>query len=703
MSMNASAPSFVPTTAASGGASSSTNDNTTPSRNKSSNSKQQNGKKRPNKKRTTTSSNANRDYNRVVSDLDDLNLVQVAQRTGGSTDKKGRVSLNHLLSFSFPERQEAPATSHRKPKVTSYQPFNKERFINANFRFMLNPTGNYIYQLADPDINFDWDTIEQVLISSAEAQSCPICLSPPTAARVTKCGHIYCLPCILHYLELRESKKNWRKCPICWDSIYEADLKPVRIMKPYAVSDHASNASSTATTTTTTTTTTTVTTLSCGVTDGDRVDMSLMQRSNDSTLAFPLSDTWPLPPNVTSNYMKPDAPLIPWHFTPGAMTFARFMLASPDYLRGEYNRDCVELNDAMSDAQGWGSAEEMPFIEKSLDQILAKMKQLKQQETKELALAIQTSDMMFEAVAKYAKKHGKTPSTHQPPAQTADPAEKAEQVPEAYRQYQLAHQAGEDIETTDRQATSTSNVAPHHRHHNNNSNSNNSNTPATDFFFYQAVDGQHVYLHPLDIRILKHEFGEYDQFPRQLQVQATSVQESTLTEDLRKKCKYLGHLPLACDVTFMEINVREIVSPETIQVYNQELVARVKKRKDKERKEDQRRKQAESKQKLMVVKEQEAERQMLENDPFFSMYRPAMTAEESEEQLSQALSESAASSAPEEEPVVPSAHAGGGQRTVWGTRQVMSREEELMMNQTHDWADHIVINKSHRKRRGRKH
>lgn len=28
---------------------------------------------------------------------------------------------------------------------------------------MLNPMGNYIYQLADPDINFDWETIEQVV------------------------------------------------------------------------------------------------------------------------------------------------------------------------------------------------------------------------------------------------------------------------------------------------------------------------------------------------------------------------------------------------------------------------------------------------------------------------------------------------------------------------------------------------------------
>jgi hypothetical protein len=97
---------------------------------------------------------------------------------------------------------------------------------------------------------------------------------------------------------------------------------------------------------------------------------------------------------------------------------------------------------------------------------------------------------------------------------------------------------------------------------------------------------------------------------------------------------------------------------------------------------------------------------MLESDPFFSMYRPAYTEEESEEQLSQAISESSSMttgiSEDNNDPIVPSAYAGGP-RTVWGTRQVVSREEELMMNEPHDWADHIVINKSHRKRRGKKH
>lgn len=89
---------------------------------------------------------------------------------------------------------------------------------------------------------------------------------------------------------------------------------------------------------------------------------------------------------------------------------------------------------------------------------------------------------------------------------------------------------------------------------------------------------------------------------------------------------------------------------------------------------------------------------MIENDPFFSMYRPALSHQESEDQLSFALSESAAAAAAaasvvSQEPV--------GPRTVWGTKQVTSREEELEY-QSNDWADHIVINKSQRKRRGKK-
>jgi len=46
--------------------------------------------------------------------------------------------------------------------------------------------------------------------------------------RITKCGHIYCWPCILHYLDY-ESKRNWKKCPLCSDPIKSGDLKNVKI------------------------------------------------------------------------------------------------------------------------------------------------------------------------------------------------------------------------------------------------------------------------------------------------------------------------------------------------------------------------------------------------------------------------------------------------------------------------------------------
>lgn len=588
--MNANAPSFVPTTDS----------------NNNNRRRRQPKKNRPSHENTTESND-------------------VVQRSSGCIDKKGRVSLNHLLSFSLPERQQSQP-AFRKQKTTSYQPFNKEKFINANFRFMLNPAGNYIYQLADPDFIFDWDTIEQVLISSNEVQACPICLSPPTAARVTKCGHVFCLPCILHYLELRENhKKLWRKCPICWDSIYEADIKSVKITAGHHIKE------------------------------GDLIDLRLMQRAANSTLAFPISETWPLPENVISNYIKPDTPLIPWNNTPSAQNFARFMLSSPSYLLSEYEKDHQELDEAMSDAVGWGSTEELPFIEQSKKRVAQEKKRIRHQKTQDMDLALSTLDMMFEAVAKYSKKQGK---------ERAEPVVQLEKdIPEAYRQL---HTTTTPTKQMKAQQSATS-----------------------DFYFYQEKEGQHVYLHPLDIRILKHEFGSYDQFPLQLQVQVINVQESTLDEDLRKKCKYLGHLPLACDVTFLEINVKDIVSSDTLQTFKNELHTRTQRRKDKERREDQEKKNAENKQKLQIEKDRDNERKRMENDPFFTMYqRP----DDEEEQLARAMSES----------LITQEDNGTGPRTVWGTRQVSNREEELKMSHD-DWADHVVITKNKRKGRSKKH
>ena len=90
-------------------------------------------------------------------------------------------------------------------------------------------TGDYSVHMCEPDHPVDWTLIEEIQIETLEAISCPICLYEPVAGKMTKCGHIYCWPCVLHYLSL--SDKSWRKCPICFESIYKADLKSVRVLK----------------------------------------------------------------------------------------------------------------------------------------------------------------------------------------------------------------------------------------------------------------------------------------------------------------------------------------------------------------------------------------------------------------------------------------------------------------------------------------
>ena len=38
--------------------------------------------------------------------------------------------------------------------------------------------------------------LAQVHVTCDAAYHCPICLEPPVAARLTKCGHVYCWPCL---------------------------------------------------------------------------------------------------------------------------------------------------------------------------------------------------------------------------------------------------------------------------------------------------------------------------------------------------------------------------------------------------------------------------------------------------------------------------------------------------------------------------
>ena len=64
-------------------------------------------------------------------------------------------SLNHLLNFRLPPRQSQPPPSlpRRSRRNGAHQGiWNKERFVNAQYRFVMTPTGDYTVHFADPDM-----------------------------------------------------------------------------------------------------------------------------------------------------------------------------------------------------------------------------------------------------------------------------------------------------------------------------------------------------------------------------------------------------------------------------------------------------------------------------------------------------------------------------------------------------------------------
>jgi hypothetical protein len=249
---------------------------------------------------------------------------------------------------------------------------------------------------------------------------------------------------------------------------------------------------------------------------GDVIDMCLVQRSASSTLAFPLSSSWPVPDNIYSAYTRPGTIYPPWPFTPDAMAFAKFMLASPEYLKSEYTRDFNELKDALTEAKEWDASEEIGFINSAIDIVTTELADVHLRDTADVASSMTTAQNIIQAVQKNDVKRAeaqakKALASEQDAATTA--------VPEAYQQHQLSRTGSSSLLSQSPENVPTGNAQKL-----------TGDTMTPTYYFYQTCDGQHVYLHPLDIKILKKEFVSYDKFPKNIIVRVSNVEESTLTE-----------------------------------------------------------------------------------------------------------------------------------------------------------------------------
>lgn len=112
--------------------------------------------------------------------------------------------MNHLLSFQFEQRglnaDDAAhgrlgisPTGRRRGAGGTRVRLTREQFLQVNGQFFVRETADVSVQAVDPDQPVPWSEVHQVLLQSHEVQQCPICLAPPVAGQITRCGHVYCL------------------------------------------------------------------------------------------------------------------------------------------------------------------------------------------------------------------------------------------------------------------------------------------------------------------------------------------------------------------------------------------------------------------------------------------------------------------------------------------------------------------------------
>ncbi|GFF22762.1 uncharacterized RING finger protein P8B7.23 [Aspergillus udagawae] len=577
-----------------------------------------------------------------------------------TTSRKGQTSITHLMNFSLPPRpqyQPPPRNSRRYASWglgSGYHAMDKARYVHANYRFIVNPTRSYHAQAANADVHLDWDSVLQVLASAqTQSTSCPICLSTPVAPRMARCGHIFCLPCLIRYMHstdddtpVPEKKARWKKCPICWDSIYISETRPVRWFRGQEGDIPV---------------------------EGGDVVLRLVKRDPGSTLALPRDGAESLNPGED----------VPWYHAAEVADYARIMKGGEDYMIVQYDAEVedlrrqeaedellfgddttwtkkaiVAINDAKAKIKGIGNP---PDIQRQLAMDKSLMDAVPAQSPSD---AVQTGETLSAESVSSSGVGAATPAT----------IGEVDSVAEAVANVQLDSTSEAKLKQKDAGHTRNPHAGDRIRE------GNGPHPPDHPFYFYQALP--QFYLSPLDIRILKAAFGDYATFPATILPRVERISSGHIVDDeLRKRVKYLGHLPQGCEVNFLECDWRDVVVPEILERFNAETGRRRKRNKEKEAREE--------KERLRAEKEEEEKRwaaarrrrssigisdppfsdrdfQPLSNDPTAAGF-PPFDAGSSSASPPQPSSQFGALASPSTTPP--------GVRTVWGTTVAPSVSE----------------------------
>ncbi|RHY31450.1 hypothetical protein DYB32_003488 [Aphanomyces invadans] len=98
------------------------------------------------------------------------------------------------------------------------------------------------------------------------------------------------------------------------------------------------------------------------------------------------------------------------------------------------------------------------------------------------------------------------------------------------------------------------------------------------YTFYQLHNGHTAILHPLCMRALTREFGHDNSFPYDITATVLEIEHVVMNDDVRKRFRYMAHLPSHCDLFLVEVDLAGIVSPDTMSHFQTEFKKRARAR-----------------------------------------------------------------------------------------------------------------------------
>ncbi|ERN06158.1 RING finger protein 10 [Amborella trichopoda] len=470
--------------------------------------------------------------------------------------KNQTVNANHLLNFHYdpisrPQTRMPPPRRQQKIK-----PYNKDLFLQANYKFVVVDTGNSALKSKDPDKMLQWEDVVCVRYSTPFSVQCPICLEDPLCPQITTCGHIFCFPCILRYLLMGvEDHKGdcWKKCPLCFMKISSKDLYTVYVdyVKQYHIGDH--------------------------------IDFTLLTRPKDSMIPF------------QKNHHCVNA--VPYTNDGLCDLFSKFTLTLDIGL--SFQEAKLELNQWLVKAESGGvdDLDKLPYVCAALEQLEQREKFWTEHRPLSSSppqnqMASSSNPGTYRYTPQKTQSHATIPTLSDGNDFKAgdhagkilhtghkDELSESDSLPLTEANGDKSSILFGDVplasESEEKGIGSYDEDKGFHRH----SDGHKNNSEKDSYTFYQSEDGQLLVPHPLNMKCLLRYYGSYDLLPSRISGKILELETVTLSEVMRRRFRFLSHLSLTTTFQLCEINLHSILPPDAFTPFMDEIKTRENQRK----------------------------------------------------------------------------------------------------------------------------